>query len=74
MFTSPDTYTSGIRPGHLRYKKTILHKLRHRMAMSINDGMNVDISGVEKFTSTGNDYVFDVINLVHRLEGKSRER
>lgn len=74
MFASTCTYTSGIQPCHLQYKKMTLCKFITRKEAISNDGMVVDITGVEKYTSSGNRYIFDVIHLVHRLEGKSRER
>lgn len=74
MYTPSVTYTSGIQPLHLRYKKMTLRKLKTLKVAESIDGMDVDITGVEKFSRTGNRYIFDVIHLVHHLEGKSRER
>lgn len=77
MYISTDAFTTGINPRYLRYKKTRFRRLANRKIAYTRcgyDGMSCDITGVERYSDTGNDYKYDVLNLVERLEGKSRER
>ena len=77
MYISKDAFTTGISPGHLRHKKTRFRRLADRKITYTRcgyDGMSCDITGIERYANTGNDYKYDLLNLVERLEGKSRER
>ena len=77
MYISTDAFTAGIRPVHLRGKKTRFRILVDRKIAYTHcgyDGMLCEITGVEKYSYTGNDYKYDLLNLVERLENGRNAR